>query len=95
MVDIVKPPVNSETMYKDSGSNPAVMCANLTPNDSTDLDPHARALRVGGAGNVTIQNTRGESVLFSNVQAGETLPCTVKRLMVTGTTATNIVAWYG
>ena len=95
MVDIVKPPVNSETMYRDSGSSPAVMCANLTPNDSADLDPYARALRIGVTGDVTIQNIRGESVLFEGVQAGETLPCTVKRLMATGTDATNIVAWYG
>lgn len=95
MVDIVKPSVNSETMYKDSGSNPAVMSSVVTPNDSNDLDPYARALRIGGAGNVTIQNARGESVLFANVQDGETLPCMVKRVMVTGTTATNIVAYYG
>lgn len=95
MTDKVLPDVNSETMYSDSDSRPAVMCRNITPNDSTDLDPFARALRIGGSGNVTIQNFRGESVLFNNVQPGETLPCTVKRVMLTGTTATNIVAWYG
>lgn len=95
MVDIVKPPVNSETMYKDSWSNPAVVCNVVTPSNTIDLDPYARALRIGGTGDVTILNARGESVLFANVQDGETLPCMVKRVMVTGTDATNIVAYYG
>lgn len=95
MTDIVKPSVNSETMYRDSGSDPAVMYGVVTPNDSNDLSPFARSLRIGTGGTVTVQNFRGESVLFSNVQDGETLPCLVKRVMSTGTTATGIVAYYG
>ena len=82
-------------MYRDSASDPAVMYEVITPNDSADLAPYARSLRIGGTGDVTVQNVRGESVLFSNVQDGETLPCLVKRVMATGTDATNIVAYYG
>ena len=95
MPDIVKPPVNSETMYRDSGSDPAVMYGVITPNDSNDLVPYARSLRIGITGDVTVLNSRGESVLFTAVLAGETLPCMVKRVMATGTDADNIVAYYG
>lgn len=93
--DYVRPPENSESMYKDSRSNPAIDCENITPNDTTVLTPTARALRVGVAGNVTIVTPRGTSVLFTAVQAGEILPCLISKLMATGTTATGFVAFYG
>lgn len=95
MSDKIKPAANSETMYKDIGSNPAVMYEVITPSDTVDLSPYARALRIGITGDVTVLNSRGESVLFTAVLAGETLPCMVKRVMDTGTDADNIVAYYG
>ena len=95
MADKVKPSTSSEVMYQNSGSAPSRECVNITPNDNTDLDPYARSIRVGVAGNVTIQTPRGESVLFVGAGAGEIIPVHVKRLMATGTTATDIVALYG
>lgn len=95
MADQVIPEKVSETMYDDSFSNPAVMARNVVANDSADLDPPARALRVGVAGDVTIKNMRDETVLFTAVQPGEIILCFVKRLMDTGTDATDFVAYYG
>lgn len=95
MVDKVTPASNTEIMYQDSGSAPSREGANVTPNDNTDLDPYARSLWVGVAGDVTIQTPRGTSVLFKGCGAGAIIPCHVKRLMATGTTATDIVAFYG
>lgn len=95
--DTVKPAVNSDTMYSEAGSNPARECEVITPSDVTEYEPYIRALRVGlgGGGTVTIVTPRGTSVLFEGVQDGETLPCWAKKVMSTGTTATNIVAYFG
>ena len=95
MADQVIPESNSETMYTDSFSNSARECANITPHDTNDLDPYARAIRVGVAGDVTIQTPRGTSVTFVGVQTGDILPVNVKRLMATGTDATDFIAFYG
>jgi len=88
-------PNESETMYSEVGSNPARHYAVVTPHDTVDLSPPARSLRIGGAGDVTVINYRGASVLFANCYEGEVLPCWVRRVMDTGTDATNIVAFYG
>ncbi len=94
MGDQVTPEVNSETMYKDSDSNPAVLMRNVTKNDATDLSPWARALKCDTAGAVTFLNVRGESVT-TTVVAGEIIPGTIKRLMSTGTDGTVFMAFYG
>jgi hypothetical protein len=65
--------------------------AAVTPSDSTVLS--CRSLYVGGAGSVAVMGL-GDSVAttFVGVPAGTILPVAVKRVMATGTTATNIVA---
>lgn len=65
----------------------------VTPNDSTDLTTPARALYVGGAGNIALVCTRGgPTVSFVGVAAGTVLPVFTYRVLATGTSATNIVA---
>lgn len=76
------------------GTIPGEGAAAVTPNDSTDLTTIARALYVGGAGNVKIDAADGSTVTFSGVLAGSILPVRVARVYSTGTTATNIVAIY-
>ena len=76
------------------GSNPADNAAAVTPNDSSDLTNTARALYVGGTGNVKVDTAAGDTVTFSSVPAGAIIPVRVKRVYSTGTTATNIVALY-
>jgi hypothetical protein len=93
--DQVRPNENSETMYKASGANVAVDCEAVTPHNTTELSPHARALYIGGTGNVTIVTPRDTTVLFTGVVVGTILPCYVKIVKATGTTATGIVAFYG
>ena len=73
-------------------TSPGEHAAAVTPNDSTDLATFARALYIGGAGNVKVNTIRGETVTFSGVLAGSILPVRVARVHSTDTTATNIVA---
>lgn len=65
----------------------------VTPNDSTNLAQPARALWIGGAGNVAVVlNNGGAAVTFQNVPSGSLLPVQAFRVMSTNTTATNILA---
>jgi len=68
----------------------AVNCIAITPADA-DLVQPVRALYIGGAGNVRINDTGGGSVIFYNVPAGVILPVMARRVWSTSTTATNIV----
>lgn len=76
------------------GTIPGEGAAAVTPNDSTDLTVIARALYIGGAGDVKIDAADGSTVTFSGVFAGSILPVRAARVYSTGTTATNIVAIY-
>ena len=67
----------------------------ITPDDDTDLANIPRAIRVGGAGDLTvIMSGNGQSVLISGVLAGEWLIIRPSRIMSTGTTATNIACFW-
>lgn len=66
----------------------------VTPNDSTDLTNYAKALYIGVTGDVTIipkKNADGAPILFKAHPVGY-LPVETRRVMATGTAATNIVA---
>lgn len=71
-------------------TSPASRAAAVTPNDAADLVAHARALWVGGLGNVAVVTVGGDTVTFTGVSG--LLPVRVKRVLETGTTATGIVA---
>ena len=75
--------------------SPAERAFVVVPNDATDLAVSTRALYVGGSGDVAVILV-GDSVAvtFSNLVTGTILPIRVKRVLVTGTTATNIVGIY-
>ena len=75
------------------GSNPADGAAAVTPNDSADLSFVARALYIGGTGNIKIDTPNGDTVTFNSVPVG-IFPVRANRVYSTGTTATNIVALY-
>jgi hypothetical protein len=73
--------------------SPAFEAAAVTPHDTNDLAFTARALYVGSGGDLAvIPKNSASSVVFRNVQSGTLLPITAKRVLVTGTTATQIVA---
>lgn len=72
--------------------NPAFSVAAVTPSNTTVIS--ARALYIGGAGNVAVTALDGSTATFTSVPAGTILPVVVTKVMATGTTATNIVALY-
>jgi hypothetical protein len=72
---------------------PAFNASAVTPNDGADLGATARALFIGVGGDVAaILKGDATSVVFKNVPQGTVLPVSAKRVLATGTTATNIVA---
>jgi hypothetical protein len=63
----------------------------VVPSDTVDFDVLPQALWVGGTGDVTVALPSG-NVTLKAVPAGTLVPVRAPRVMVTGTTATNIVA---
>lgn len=72
----------------------AQRAAAVTPNNSTDLADWPAALYVGGTGDVRVDMANGGTVTFVNVPDGTFLPILVKKVYVTGTDATDIIALY-
>ncbi len=71
--------------------HPATGSIAVSPNNSTDLVKFCRALYVGVTGDIAVMLTDGSTQLFLNVPVG-ILPVQCKRVLLTGTTATGIVA---
>lgn len=63
-------------------------CFVITPGASP-FAKRARMIFVGGAGNLTLTDGKGNSVTFTGVAAGTLLP--VEAIAVTAATATNLV----
>ena len=64
---------------------------NVTPSNTDDL-PNGDVgicIRAVGAGTIVFHNVWGDTISTS-VSAGELLPTSVKRVLATGTSATNI-----
>lgn len=71
---------------------PAYVGADVTPSDSTVLTK-TRALYVGTGGNVAVVFATGSTaVTLKNVNDGSILPIGVTKVMLTNTTASDIVA---
>lgn len=82
-------------MSKQTATYTATTCLAVTPNDSTDLSlGTCRAIYVGGAGNISLIDGAGSTILFSNVAEGSVLPVQTARIRATDTTATLLVALY-
>ena len=62
------------------------------PQDE-NLQPKPRGLFIGGAGNLTIRDARGEDITIA-VQAGAILPIRPSRVVSATTTATGIVGLF-
>ena len=76
-----------------SSSNLAVGVSafTITPSNATNFTRSARAIYVGGAGDITAVFADNTAVLFKAVPQGSVLPIEVKRINATGTTATLLV----
>lgn len=64
----------------------------ITPNNDTDLAIIPRAIFIGGAGDIAIRDELDNDVTYT-VQAGQVLIFRARRVLSTGTTASNIVGW--
>ncbi len=74
---------------------PGYTAVAVTPSNTVDLQPAARALWVAGAGTLTVimaGENSSTTVVFTSIPAGQWMPIQVRRVMSTGTTATGIVA---
>jgi hypothetical protein len=65
----------------------------VIPNDTTEI-PVTRALYTGSGGNIGVTMADGQVVTFTGVPGGAVMPIQVSKVMVTGTTATTMVALY-
>ena len=70
---------------------PSTDAFDVTPGSSALTRP-ARALYVGGAGDVEITTPSGTTVVFHSVAAGTFMPVQATHVIDTNTTATDIVA---
>ena len=66
---------------------------NLTKSDTVDADPPFAGLYIGTGGTVVVIDINGVSATYANVPNAYQLPVAGKRVMSTGTTASNIVGW--
>lgn len=75
-------------------TGPITRCVAVTPSDATNLTDTARALYVGGAGNVVLLMPDGNTITLTAVAVGVWHPIRFNRVNNTSTTATAIVAGY-
>lgn len=69
--------------------NAATGGAAITPSDSAVLD--LNGVYVGGAGNLAVTLLDGSVITLTAIIVGTIYPLRVTKVMLTGTTATNIV----
>lgn len=63
----------------------------VTKSDSTVFSPALSAIYVGGTGDVAVTTVDGSAIVFKAVPVGVVIPCRVKQIMSTNTTATLMV----
>jgi hypothetical protein len=77
---------------------PARFLRAIVPSDTVDLADVPKSIYVGTGGNITlIGSDAGASatgILIKNVPSGTVLPCSPRRILATGTTATDLLAMY-
>ncbi len=71
-------------------SGPATNAFDIIPDDAADLTQITRALYTGSGGDIALIMQGGGMVTFKAVPAGVILPLRIKKIMLTGTTATNM-----
>lgn len=65
----------------------------VTPHNTNELTNVSRAIYVGTGGNVVVVMQGGAEVTLAGVEASTWLPIRIKKVKLTGTTASNIVAF--
>lgn len=77
-------------------TSPAQSGRHVTPSDTATLAEYSRALFVGGAGSLSVElvGNPGSAITLSQVQPGMVYPLRVSKVLATGTSATNIIAFW-
>lgn len=70
-------------------TNTARHAAAITTSDTANNV--AQAIYIGGAGNLAVITSGGDTVTFTNLPAGAIFPVSVTKVLATGTTATGLV----
>lgn len=65
----------------------------VSPDDNADLKHETCGIMVGQSGALKVLNSVGKEITLS-VSEGTVYPLKVKRILATGTTAGNIIAFY-
>lgn len=86
--------VNSIPRISPAWAGPAVGWVAVTPSDTVNLLGGCRGIYVGGAGNVALVGEDDTAVTFTAVPVGTFMSCGPKRVNLTNTTATLLVALY-
>jgi len=68
--------------------------AAVSPSDTVDLTNVTRAIYIGVTGDVTLITANSETVLLKGALAGSVIRVQASRIKATGTTATNLVAFW-
>ncbi len=74
--------------------SPAAGASAIVPSDSADLPHVTRAIYVGGGGDLAVTMKEGGNVTFKNMIGGTVIAIRASRVLVAGTTATNLVGMY-
>lgn len=77
-----------------AGAIPFEQLTAITASDATVYSPPLRALYVGGAGNVKIDDAMGNAVTLTSLAVGVFHLVRATKVYSTGTTATAIVGAY-
>lgn len=77
--------------YNASLESPAGTAFAITPLDGADLTEITRAIYIGQGGDLHVVMLSDAEVVFSNLPAGMLLPCRVRRVLATGSTAGDLV----
>lgn len=83
--------------YLDTAFAPARHAIAVAPSDTADLPDTPKGLYVGTGGDLTLipVGTAGSAaVVFRNLPSGALLPVRARRVLATGTAATDIVALF-
>lgn len=81
--------------FADSTLGPSRRPVSIAPSNTTDLTTIPKAIYVGTGGDVTligVDDPGTAGVTFKNVASGMTLDVRARRVLATGTTATDLVA---
>lgn len=73
---------------------PARKAVAVTPSDSVDLAPYAKALFLGGGGDVVLIPAGGDTAVTLKAHGPGYVAVQARRVLATGTTAQHIVALF-